>query len=91
MSASSQTETHVAKKKHLCSWCGTRIEIGETYKRYRWFAYGEAGTVKEHLECYEAMHRVSKEEGGWVEFMPGDYRRGCSCGENAEYCKCKTI
>lgn len=64
-----------AKKQHKCSWCGERIEIGERYTRYRVFMDGDAGTVKMHPGCYEAMLEAARHEGGWIEWTPGDAER----------------
>lgn len=56
MSAMSAVTEQKAKKLHSCSWCGERIDLGEIYKRYRYFnSSQDAGTVKMHPECYEDM------------------------------------
>lgn len=68
------TETHKAKKQHRCEWCWQFIEAGETYNRYRFYADGEAGTVKMHPECYEVMQDEASNEGGWFEWTPGQER-----------------
>jgi len=67
-------ETHKAKKQHRCEWCWQLIEAGETYSRYRFYDDGEAGTVKMHPECFEAMQDEASDEGGWVEWTPGQER-----------------
>lgn len=77
------TETHKAKKQHRCEWCWQFIEAGETYNRYRFYADGEAGTVKMHPECYEVMQDEASNEGGWFEWTPGQERPAPS---NAELC-----
>lgn len=75
MNAQTEPAQHVARKKHHCSWCGEFIEPGSTYKRYRYFNYGDAGTVKMHPECYGAMIEAAEDEGGWIEWTPGDGER----------------
>lgn len=75
MGTMSKTETLKAAKVHECCWCGQKIEPGETYRRYRWWNTGDAGTAKLHPECYEAMLEAADEEGGWFEWMPGDGER----------------
>ena len=65
-----KTETHVANKVHLCSWCWQSIKSGDAYKRYRSF-YDGAITIKMHPECHEAMLAQAKEEGGVTEWIPG--------------------
>lgn len=44
-----------AIKSHRCNWCSERIDAGESYKRWRYFAHGDASTCKLHPECYKAM------------------------------------
>jgi hypothetical protein len=34
-----------------------------------------------HPECREAMHRTSREEGGWIDWEQGENHRGKSWGE----------
>ena len=68
------TETHKAQKKHRCEWCWQFIEVGETYKRYRFYADGDVSTVKMHPECYEVMQDEASNEGGWLEWTPGQER-----------------
>ena len=71
-------ETHVALKVHTCSWCETQIVPGETYHRWRYLDARDAGTVREHLECYEAMCRESG--GGEIEWSE-PRRRGMTMDE----------
>jgi hypothetical protein len=66
-----------AKKIHRCSWCANKIEVGESYKKYRYFDGGDAGTVKLHPECYDAMKECDDLDD---QFSPGDNPRGCNCG-----------
>ena len=73
MSTTRET-TQAAKKVHRCSWCWQRIEIGSIYKRYRFFDGGDAGTCKMHPECFCAMEEAAKEEGGYLEWTPGQER-----------------
>ena len=42
--------------------------------RYRWYDSGEAATVKMHPECHKAMHEAAREEGGYIEWTPGQER-----------------
>lgn len=75
MGTMSEVETPTAIKSHVCSWCGQRIDAGERYRRYRYWAEGEAGTVKTHAECFDAMQEAAADEGGWIEWAPGDRER----------------
>jgi hypothetical protein len=63
-----------ARLAHRCDWCWQMIPAGTEYKRYRYFHYGDAGTCKMHPECYGAMCEAADEEGGWLEFTPGQER-----------------
>ncbi len=51
------------------------IEAGEQYRRYRYWCDGDAGTVKLHAECFEAMQDEAAYEGGWIEWTPGSGER----------------
>lgn len=66
-----ETETHKANKVHRCTWCWQGIDAGDEYKRYRWFGYGDAATIKMHPECYDLMQEMAIEEGGYIEWTPG--------------------
>jgi hypothetical protein len=68
-----KTTEHKARKRHACSWCDEAIEIGEQYKRYRYFNYGDAGTVKMHPECHTAM--IEESGGHAIEWSPGEFER----------------
>lgn len=82
-------ETSVAKsrKRRGCSWCGQAIEIGQPYRAYSWSDSGDYCRACMHPECYTAMQSVAVEEGGWFEWTPGDFHRGCGC--DAGCCECK--
>lgn len=68
------TETHTARKTHRCQWCWQCIEVGTKYRRYRFYDGGDVGTVKMHPECHDAMQVAAAEEGGCVEWTPGQER-----------------
>lgn len=90
MSATTIQIIKAARKRHQCSYCGTRIEIGETYKRYRCFEGGDAGTVKIHPECLDAFHSLDfqdQQEG----FYMGENPRGCTCGHAKGCVHCAAI
>jgi hypothetical protein len=66
---------HKARKRHRCDWCWQFIFPGEQYKRYRYFQDSEeAGKVKMHPECCDAMLEEARQEGGWIEWTPGQDR-----------------
>jgi hypothetical protein len=75
MSAVTEATTQVARKPHRCTWCWQLIGAGETYTRYRYYGSdADAGTVKAHPECYEAIQDAASEEGGMIEWTPGQER-----------------
>lgn len=65
---------HCARKRHRCTWCWEFIEPGDQYKRYRAYSDGDASTIKMHPECLEVMEDEAREEGGWIEWIPGRER-----------------
>jgi len=71
MGTQTETQTLRAAKPHRCSWCWQQINVGDTYKRYRFFDGGDTGVCKMHPECYDAMEDAALEEGGWFEWVPG--------------------
>lgn len=73
--ATAEERVAAARKAHECSWCGEQIGVGESYTRYRWFRNGDAGTCRMHPECLLAMRDAANDEGGWIDFMPGDNER----------------
>lgn len=84
MTSQTETTTQKANKPHRCTWCWQRIGVGETYNRYRFFDGGDAGTVKMHPECYDAMLDAAREEGGWIEWTPGMERPSTKAAEQKE-------
>lgn len=79
-----------ARKRHRCDWCWERIEVGQPYKRWRWYDSGDASTVRVHPECSDAISACDPRdmEDGW---MPGDNPRGCNCGGDAHCNHCAGI
>lgn len=67
----------VCRKPHVCGWCGTRIEKGETvhFRSYLWHENNGWTEDWMHLECREAMQSVDAADirDGWT---PGDFLRG---------------
>lgn len=69
-----ETTTHKAQKQHRCDWCWQFIEPGDTYSRYRLYDGGDACTVKMHPECHGVMQEEARQEGGTLEWTPGQER-----------------
>jgi hypothetical protein len=65
---------YTARKAHRCDWCWQHIVPGEVYSRYRIFDSGEATTMKLHAECYSVMMDEARQEGGFIEWTPGQER-----------------
>lgn len=74
MSAVTEATVQTARVPHRCTWCWQRINVGEQYTRYRYFDCGDAGTVKAHPECYNAIIGAAQDEGGFIEWTPGQER-----------------
>lgn len=74
MGTMTDPKEHRAAKVHRCSWCWGAIATGDVYQRYRYFCTGEAGTCKMHPECLDAMREAAHEDGGWIEWTPGQER-----------------
>lgn len=90
MGTMTETETiNAARKQHRCDWCGECVEVGQPYKRWRWFDGGEAMTVRVHPECKDALDEAAHEEGGTIEFTPFDNPRGCNCGHSRGCDRCE--
>ena len=75
MAWASDIESHKARKQHRCDWCWQFINQSDQYKRYRFVNNGDAGTVRMHPECVDAMQEeAAQEESGWFEWTPGQER-----------------
>lgn len=59
-------EIKAARKSHCCDWCGERIDVGQPYRRWRWFDGSHASTVRAHPECEAAGAELANEEGGMM-------------------------
>lgn len=59
---SSETKLTTARKPHICTSCGERINVGDRYARWNSVEDGEWFTSKMHPECYD-MHMVDAESG----------------------------
>lgn len=79
-------ETLKARKPHRCMSCVEAIAVGETYKRWRTYDGGYAGTNKMHPECL-AMHQADAARFGENEWEYSPYGherpkvedRPCTC------------
>lgn len=69
-------ETPIARKAHICKWCGERIDAGQQYVRSRVVVDGDAATQKLHSECDKALQELARAEGGTVYFDPWSMPRG---------------
>jgi len=70
----------VARKHHLCIWCGQAIAVGQHYLDERSIYDGQMQHHRWHPECCEAAH------AGWAngedaEFTPHENDRPPSAGD----------
>ena len=65
-----------SRKRRWCDWCGEAIEIGQSYDSYMFAAYGDTSRIKMHPECHRAAGELATQEGGFVEWMGGEFQRG---------------
>jgi len=65
-----------SRKRRKCDWCGEAIEIGKPYDSYMWAAYGNTTRIIMHAECQAAAGELGTKEGGFVEWMTGEFKRG---------------
>lgn len=67
-----------ARKPHVCTWCGQKIEVGMQYHRERIKIDGDVNTQRFHLECLSALRDLSRYEagGGCVYFDFASMPRG---------------
>lgn len=67
-------EHPVARKAHMCAWCGERIQRGERYAKQFVVCEGDAWTKKLHIEC-EAAEQAYDFDGD-VHYYHGQMARG---------------
>lgn len=72
-------------QQYGCDWCSEKILKGESMVSWGWFDGGEGYAIRVHPECYEAM--LEMDDLG--EFSPGENRRGCNCGRDADCQRCR--
>lgn len=75
------------RKPYLCDWCGERIKLDDAMSTWGWFTNGSGTTIRVHPECHDAM--LEDAGHGYFEFSPGENRRGCNCGRDADCERCK--
>ena len=76
-----------SRKKHMCDWCNTGIDVGTPYFRWRWYESGDACTVKSHPECLDACNECDYED----RIFSGENPRGCNCGHDKHCERCEEI
>ena len=65
-----------SRKRRQCDWCGEAIEIGQPYDSHMWAAYGDTTRIKMHPECKISADELAAREGGFAEWMSGEFKRG---------------
>jgi hypothetical protein len=76
----------VARKRHLCYWCGEPICVGEKYASWTWID-DCIETIRVHMECRDAWHRAACDQSDiYYECGHGEHCRGCTCERGR--CEC---
>lgn len=73
-----------AAKGHRCIWCWESIRIGDRYADERSVYDGNMQHHRFHTECLGAMHAAASEEGGIIEWIPGENERPLAASPQAE-------
>lgn len=73
------------RKSYGCDWCNEKIDLDSEMVSWGWFDSGKGHACRVHPECYEAM--LEMDDLG--EFSPGENRRGCNCGSDADCQRCR--
>jgi len=84
MSMLGTTETHIARKRHQCWWCGESIRPKSEYVSWAWKDGQRVSTVKTHVECQQAWGTLDYPEDE-VDFA--EFCRGCTCQHGD--CRCE--
>ena len=79
-----RAQERVARKQHVCYWCGELILPMERYTRWAWADEGTVDTVKVHVECNAAWRLLHPFDAECVGFAT--FARGCLCANNE--CEC---
>ncbi len=53
-----KNKTMVARKRHMCEWCGKHIEPGESYDYEAQIFDGDFVTLKAHTSCNRLIHAL---------------------------------
>lgn len=64
-----------ARKAHRCIWCWESIRVGDRYLDERSIYDGNMQRNRFHPECHDAMRQAASEEGGVIEWIPGENER----------------
>jgi hypothetical protein len=64
------------RKLHQCCWCGERIKLGDKAQSRTYNMDGDLVSDYMHPECNVASIQVVSDEGCFIEWQPGDFKRG---------------
>lgn len=70
--------TRVARKNHVCIWCGQQIEQATSYVHEQSIYDGRFQNHKWHPECWDASQKEFSCSCYGTEFDPGDNERPVS-------------
>lgn len=70
-----------ARKRHVCDYCGERIQQGESYFRQFVVYEGYPGTWREHTECHAAIVRAAYASSEEFDYPQRENPRGLTVDE----------
>ena len=86
MSVTLSSKTPVARKEHVCDWCGEKILKGERYSRWTGVHCCDFQSSAMHSECAAACLREMRESAYEYEYSPYEHVRGSTCERG---CRCE--
>ena len=77
MSTHLSTDRPVARKEHVCDWCGETILRGERYARWNGIFEGDFQSNPMHTECDKAAQTYFRDIAiAGDGYMPHEFKRG---------------
>ena len=72
-----KSKNPIAKKEHICNWCGSKITIGEKYNRETILLDGRIYDWVSHLDCLELTGLLNMYDYDYGEGINEDIFQEC--------------